>query len=187
MIADKLLEKGYMVISFDGPAHGKSSGKTTAMPEFLETINQIDKKHGPFEAAIGHSFGGMCLYNSVATDFKIKKLITVGAPDKVSDVILNFTKNLALKPVIAHKMKYLFDKKWERDIDTHSSNIVAKNILIPTLVVHDANDGDVPVSSAIHIRQNLQRGTLLITKGLGHTKILRNQKVTSDIVNFIIQ
>ena len=36
--ADKLLENGYMVISFDGPAHGRSSGKTTMMPEFLETI-----------------------------------------------------------------------------------------------------------------------------------------------------
>ncbi|MEX6625484.1 alpha/beta hydrolase [Tenacibaculum salmonis] len=187
MIADKLLEKGYMVISFDGPAHGKSSGKTTAMPEFLETITEIDKKFGPFEAAIGHSFGGMCLYNSVADNFKIKKLVTIGAPDKVSDVILNFTKNLTLKPLIANKMKFLFDKKWGIDIDVHSSNILAKNIFIPTLIVHDTNDGDVPVSSAIHIRQKLQRGTLLITKGLGHTKILRNQKVTSDIVNFIIQ
>lgn len=187
MIADKLLEKGYMVISFDGPAHGKSQGKTTMMPEFLDTITEMDKQFGPFEAAIGHSFGGMCLYNSVATNFNIKKLITVGAADKISDVILNFTNNLKVKPIVAKKMKKLFDKQWHMDIDAHSSSIVAKNISIPTLIVHDSNDGDVPVSCAINIRQSLQNGKLLITKGLGHTKILRDKKVTSKIVDFIIQ
>jgi len=187
MIADKLLEKGYMVISFDGPAHGKSTGKTTAMPEFLETINEIDKQYGPFDAAVGHSFGGMSLYNSVATNFKIKKLVTVGAADKISDVILNFTNNLKVRPIVAKKIKKRFDKKWQQDIDSHSSSIVAKKIKIPTLVVHDTNDGDVPVSCAINIRQNLQEGNLLITKELGHTKILRDKKVTSEIVNFITQ
>ncbi|MCT4698595.1 alpha/beta hydrolase [Tenacibaculum haliotis] len=187
MIADKLLEKGYMVVSFDGPAHGKSEGKTTMMPEFLDAITEIDKQFGPFEAAVGHSFGGMCLYNSVATDFKINKLVTVGAADKISDVILNFTKNLEVKPIVARKMKNIFDKQWKMDIDSHSSSIVAKNINIPTLIVHDSNDGDVPVSCAINIRQNISKGKLLITKGLGHTKILRNKKVTSEIVDFIIQ
>ena len=187
MIADKLLEKGYMVISFDGPAHGNSEGKTTMMPEFLDTITEIDNQFGPFDAAVGHSFGGMCLYNSVADNFKIKKLVTVGAADKISDVILNFTKNLKVKSVVASKMKNIFDKKWNTDIDIHSSSIVVKNINIPVLIVHDSNDGDVPVSCAMNIRQNTKEGKLLITKGLGHTKILRNKKVTSDIVDFIIQ
>ncbi|MDE1206593.1 alpha/beta hydrolase [Tenacibaculum larymnensis] len=187
MIADKLLEKGYMVISFDGPAHGKSTGKTTEMPEFLETITEINKQFGPFEAAIGHSFGGVCLYNAFSEGFTVNKLVTVGAADKISDVILNFTKNLQVKPIIAHKMKSLFDKKWQRDIDTHSSSVKARSVKIPTLVVHDSFDGDVDVSCAIAIRQNLQNGKLLITEGLGHTRILRNPKVASKIVDFIIK
>lgn len=187
MIADKLLEKGYMIISFDGPAHGNSTGKTTMMPDFLETITEINKQFGPFEATVGHSFGGMCLYNSVATNFPVKKMVTIGAADKISDVILNFTNNLKVKPVVAKKIKDKYDKQWSKNIDEHSSSVVANEINIPTLVVHDANDGDVPVSCAINIRQNLQKGTLLITQGLGHTKILRDQKITSKIVDFIIQ
>lgn len=187
MIADKLLEKGYMVISFDGPSHGNSTGKRTEMPEFLETITEIDKQFGPFEAAVGHSFGGMCLLNALSHNFSINKLVTVGAADKISDVILNFTKNLQVKPIVAKKMKGLFDAKWQRDIDLHSSSIMAKNTTIPTLIVHDSFDGDVDVSCAVEIRQSLQNGTLLITEGLGHTKILRNPKVASKIVDFIIQ
>ena len=185
MIADKLLEKGYMVISFDGPSHGKSEGKTTAMPEFLETITEIDKQFGPFEAAIGHSFGGMSLYSSVADGFSIKSLVTVGAADKISDVILNFTTNLGVKPNIAKKMKQLYDKKWQVDIDNYSPIFTSKRVKIPTLLVHDSNDGDVPVSCALKIRQNLEKGELLITKGLGHTKILRTKNISNRIVDFI--
>lgn len=186
MIADKLLEKGYMVISFDGPAHGASSGKQTAMPEFLDTIHYLAQEFGPFEAAIGHSFGGMCLYNAVADGLPIKSLVTIGAADKISDVILNFTKNLGVQPRIARMMKHIYDKQWQRDINQHSPSIKAKEIQIPTLVVHDSYDGDVPVSCALNIRQNLQQGSLWVTKGLGHTKILRTPSVAKRIVEFII-
>ena len=186
LLADKLLEQGYMVVTFDGPAHGKSEGKTTLMPEFLETIKEVDQKYGPFDSAIGHSFGGFCLYNAVGTDLNVNKLVTIGASDTVSEVIRNFVKNLGLKPKIGTRLKKVFDKEFETDIDLHSSHLMAKQINIPTLVVHDTLDGDVCVSNAVNIRQNLQKGTLYITNGLGHTKILRNATVASKIVNFIV-
>ncbi|CAL2080826.1 Alpha/beta hydrolase family protein [Tenacibaculum sp. 190524A02b] len=185
LAADKLLEKGYMLVAFDGPAHGKSTGKRTSMPEFLETIKEVTNLYGPFEVAIGHSFGGMCLYNAVAEDLSVKKLITIGAGDKISEVILNFTKSLKLKNNVAKKIKGIYDKQWEKDVDEHASSEMAKKINIPTLVIHDSMDGDVDVSSAINIRQSLKRGELFITNGLGHTKILRDKKVAVKIIEFI--
>ncbi|MHB0756072.1 hypothetical protein [Polaribacter sp. M15] len=56
IVANKLLEKGYMTISFDVPAHGKSSGKTTDLLEYITTIKAIIKAYGPFYAAVGLSF-----------------------------------------------------------------------------------------------------------------------------------
>ncbi|MDD7914242.1 hypothetical protein [Polaribacter ponticola] len=53
--------------------------------------------------------------------------------------------------------------------------------------MHDVNDGDVLVSCAINIRQNLEKGSLLITNGLGHTKILRDKSIVNKIINFIKQ
>ena len=185
--ADKLLENGYMVISFDGPAHGKSTGKTTMMPEFLKTIEKINTTFGPFEAAIGHSFGATSLYNAASNFLTIKALIAIGSGDKISDIISNFAKNLYLKEKSARKIKSGLEKKWLIHIDDFASSTVAKNIKIPVLVIHDKNDGDVPVSCAYRIRQNLEKGSLLITNGLGHTKILRNKEVVNKSVEFIIQ
>ena len=145
-----------MIISFDGPPHGKLEGKTTMMPDFLEAITEINQQFGPFEAAIGHSSVGMCLCYSSATDLNIKKLVKIGATDKISDAILNFTKNLKIKPNVAKRVKKDFDKQWNTNINDNSSSTVAHKITIPTLVVHDSNDVDVPVSCALNIRQNVK-------------------------------
>ena len=185
--ADKLLENGYMVISFDGPAHGRSSGKTTMMPEFLETIKNINTTYGPFEAAIGHSFGATSLYIAASDFLTIKSLIAVGSGDKISDIILNFSKNLNLKKKSAQLIQSRLEKKWKIKVDDSSSSTVAKKINIPVLVIHDKTDGDVPVKCAYEIRKNLNKGCLLITNALGHTKILRNEEVIKKSINFIKQ
>src|SRR5659263_110012 len=45
-IADELIKVGYSTISFDAPAHGKSSGKTTIISDFIETILEIERQFG---------------------------------------------------------------------------------------------------------------------------------------------
>lgn len=187
MVADKLLENGYMVFSFDAPAHAKSSGKKTNMIEYIETIKTIHKEFGPFEAAVGHSFGGMAILNTQAEQPIFKKLVSIGAADLVSGIIKRFVENLELQPKIATKMQRNYEKDWKIKVDDFSGSHNAKNISVPALIVHDAKDGDVPVSCAEKIRLNLQNGRLLITNGLGHTKILRDKTTMNIVATFITQ
>ena len=187
MIANKLLENGYMVVSFDGPAHGKSTGKETNLIEFIETIKTINKELGPFEAAVGHSFGAMAVINSQAEKEIFKCIVTVGSGDKISDILINFSNNLGLKNNFGEKIIAFLQTKWNLDFNNYDANKVAKKIKTPALIIHDVKDGDVLVSCAINIRQNLEKGSLLITNGLGHTKILRDKKTVKSIINFIKQ
>ncbi len=184
-LADKILENQMMVISFDAPAHGLSTGKTTLMNEFIETIHQLESKYGPFDAAIGHSFGGMSLLNAVASGLKIKKLVTIGADDSITEIMKNFVKKIELRPVITTKLKNLYKKNYGIDINSFSSHLAAKKVKIPTLVIHDSEDKYVPVSCAFIIRQNLEKGELLITNGLGHHKIFKDGQIIQRIINFI--
>ena len=185
--AHKLLEKGFMVISFNAPAHGKSTGKTTNLIEYIESIKAINEEFGPFEAAIGHSFGSVALLNIASEKQIFKSIVTIGAADQISTIIENFIKSLHLKPIIAEKMKTHIQKKWNIILDDFSSSKVAQKIKIPVLVIHDINDGDVAVSCAQKIRQNLEKGSLLITNNLGHTKILRDNETVKKVVSFIIK
>ncbi|MHB1148631.1 MAG: alpha/beta hydrolase [Lutibacter sp.] len=184
-IADKLLENGFMTISFDAPAHGKSTGKTTMMNEFVKTALFLEKEFGPFEIAIGHSLGGMTVLNSVKQGLNLKKAIIIGSGDVITDIIKEFVAKIQLKPKMADSIKHQFYKNFGEDIDNYSAYIAAKSVKIPTLVLHDTEDKDVPVSCAHHIRQNLEQGEILITNGLGHSRILKDIKVINRIIEFI--
>ena len=184
-IADKLLENGFMTISFDAPAHGKSTGKTTMMNEFVKTAQFLEKEFGPFEIALGHSLGGMTVLNAIKQGLNAKKGIVIGSGDVISDIIKDFVAKIQLKPKLVDKIKHRFYKNFGEDIDNYSAYIAAKSVKIPILVIHDTEDADVPVSCAHHIRQNLEQGEILITNGLGHSRILKDTKVINRILEFI--
>jgi len=184
-IADKLLENGYMTISFDAPAHGKSTGKTTTMTEFIATILFLEEKFGPFEVAIGHSLGGISILNSVNQGLSIRKAIIIGSGDLITDIIKKFVLELGLKAKIVSNIEKRFSKKFGKNIDNYSASIAAKEVKLPTVVIHDTDDNEVPVSCAYNIRQNLELGEILITHGLGHRRVLKDKNVTGRIIEYV--
>ena len=184
-IADKLLENRMMVISFDAPAHGLSQGDTTNLIEYVEAINYINEIYGPFEAAIGHSFGGVTLLPSLSNNPFLKKLVIIGIECSFNSVIDNFVKKLELKQKVAAKIKSHLNSLFKKDIESVSPCETIKTIKIPTLILHDTQDLDVDVSNAYKIRQNTPNGELLVTNGLGHRRILRDSKVINRIIDFL--
>lgn len=184
-IADELLKTGYSTISFDAPAHGKSLGKTTIMVDFIATILEIDKQFGPFEAAIGHSLGGMSVLNAIKKGLKVNHAVVIGSGDIVEDIMDDFVAKLTLKPTVSTLLRLHFEKKYGEKMNSYSAFLAAKQITIPVLVIHDNNDPEVPVKAGIHIHEYLKNGELLLTDGLGHRKILGNHKVIEKTVQFI--
>ncbi|MDI5888597.1 alpha/beta fold hydrolase [Flavobacterium yafengii] len=184
-IADELLKAGYSTISFDAPAHGKSPGKTTIMVDFIATVLEIDKQFGPFEAAIGHSLGGMSVLNAIKKGLKVNHAVVIGSGDIVEDIMDDFVAKLELKPIISTFLRLYFEKKYQEKMNSYSAFLAAKKIAIPVLVIHDNNDPEVPVKAGIHIHKYLKNGELLLTDGLGHRKILGNHKVIEKTVQFI--
>ncbi|TDO71317.1 pimeloyl-ACP methyl ester carboxylesterase [Flavobacterium chryseum] len=184
-IADELVKTGYSTISFDAPAHGKSEGKTTIMSEFILSILEIEKLYGPFEIAIGHSLGGMSVLNAIKDGLMVEKVIIIGSGDIVQDILDEFISKLTLKQEISNRLRDLFENKYKVKMNDFSAYKAAQKIKIPVLVIHDKDDPEVPVKAGIHIHQQLQNGTLYLTEGLGHRKILGNQNVIKKILEFI--
>jgi pimeloyl-ACP methyl ester carboxylesterase len=184
-IADELLNLGYSTVSFDAPAHGKSKGNSSIMVEFIASILELEKQFGPFEFAIGHSLGGMSILNAIREKLKVKKVVIIGSGDIIQDIIDDFIKKLELNPEIGIKLREHFEKKYGVEMNYYSASNAAKEVLIPVLIIHDENDVDVNVKAAYNIKENLNISELMITKNLGHRKILGNTEVLKRIVEFI--
>lgn len=184
-IADELLKSGYSTISFDAPAHGKSPGNSSIMVDFIDSILEIDKLYGPFEIAIGHSLGGMSVLNAIKKGLSVNRAIIIGSGDIVQDIIDDFIKKLELKPEISTQLCLYIENKYGGNMDDYSAYKAASNTEISTLVIHDENDPEVPVKAGIHIHKHLKNAELMITKELGHRKILADHQVIEKIINFI--
>lgn len=186
-IAEELLKAGFSTLSFDAPAHGKSPGRTTIMSEFVETILEMEKQFGPFEAAVGHSLGGMSLLNATQKGLAIHSLVIIGSGNIVQDILDDFVKKLELNPNTSTKMRLYFEKKYKVEMDDYSAYRAAMEVSIPVLVIHDKNDFEVPVEAANHIHKHLKSGKLFLTEGLGHRKILGNAEVIEKVIEFVQQ
>ena len=77
---EPLLDAGYRVISFDAPAHGKSSGKQTNLYEIADVILALQEHYGKFDSVITHSFGGPCTAVAVQRGLKTNNIPTM-VPD----------------------------------------------------------------------------------------------------------
>ena len=183
-IADKLIKSGYSTVSFDAPAHGKATGKTSDMTEFITSILQLEQQFGPFEFAIGHSLGAMAVLNAIKRGLQAKRAVIIGSGDVIRDIMIDFTHKLGMNIAIGELMIKMFEKKFGETINNYSAYIAAKDVHIPVLVLHDENDTDVPVSAAHHICKHLPNGQLIITHGLGHRKILGDKAVIKNITDF---
>lgn len=184
-IADAFLELGYSTISFDAPAHGKSKGSTTIMTEFIASIVEIEKEYGPFDFAIGHSLGGMAIINAIKQNAKFEKAVLIGSGDIIQDIIDDFIRNLQLKPILGDQMRMYFEKKYSTSMNNYSTSVAAKNVEQPILIIHDEDDEDVNIKAAYNIHKHLKNSQLIVTKDLGHRKILGNPKVIAEIIEFL--
>jgi pimeloyl-ACP methyl ester carboxylesterase len=185
-IAYSLVERGFETVSFDAPAHGKSTGKTSDMTEFIATIQQLEQQLGPFEYAVGHSLGAMAVLNSIKHGLKVKKAVVIGSGDVIEDIMLGFIRQLGMKIATGRLMIERFESKFGQTINSYSAYIAAQEVRIPVLMFHDEADRDVHISAAHHIHSHLRDAELVVTQGLGHRKILGNKEVIKYINEFLI-
>ena len=144
----------------------------------------IDKR-GPFEAIVGHSGGGFASTYVVAHNSEIKKLILISPFDKVSDIFEKYFDFIHLGAKARKLFIDYFNHKTGHKIGELSSSILAQSINVKSLLIHDQNDREVSFSDAINIDKNLKNGVFIGTNGLGHRRILRDERVVNEILNFL--
>jgi hypothetical protein len=78
-----------------------------------------------------------------------------------------------------------FTKLTGKKVQELSGELSAQAIRAKTLVIHDRKDKEVQVEDSIDIVKNLKNGQLILTEGLGHRRILRDEMVINKLVNFL--
>lgn len=181
-----LLGAGYQVLSFDLPAHGKSSGKQTNIYQVVDTLIALQKIAGPFEAVITHSFGGPCMGVALQRGFETRCMVSIAPPSNTRRLIERFAELLHLPLSAKNNLMQRFEAQFGPSIwEDVSMEIMVRDIKLPGLLIHDEHDRDIPWQDGRDVARAWSQSRFIKTAGLGHRRVLREPAVIDAAVAFI--
>jgi len=183
-----LVSKGYEVLAFDAPGHGLSEGKMITAPLFTKMIETIHHDYGPVKSFVAHSFGGLALslaLENINHDETYKAVLIAPATESIT-AIDQFFNLLQLNGGVRREFDKLIAQLSEHPAEWFSIRRAVKNIKAEILWLHDEEDQQTPLRDALKVKnENLPNVKFIITRGLGHSRIYRDQKVVQDILDFL--
>jgi len=183
---NQLVKKGYHVIGIDAPAHGDSEGKDSSVLHFEKSLKALYNKYGKAYAYIGHSLGGAVGFFAMKNGITLEKYISISTPT-IPDLILHeaFDK-LGAKQKSLDAMCQIIHDRLGAPFSEFTATYWAKTApSIPYLILHDKNDKDAEIEHAYALHKILPDAHVHYTEGLGHVRILRDEKVVNEVIEFI--
>ncbi len=184
-----LIEHGFAVYAMDAKAHGKSEGKTIILPEYVEMMSCLEKTYGRFDGFIAHSFGGIatCLFQESNVN-KNAKLVLIAPATETSSAISRFADYFSLGEKTQKAIIDLIRERSGNPVSYYSIKRIAPLLPNPMLWVHDKDDKITPLKDVEPLMEmNLPNIEFMITKGLGHRQIYKENEVVKRVVDFIVK
>ena len=185
---EPLLHAGFQVLAVDAPGHGETPGDSTNILECAAVLQAIEQAYGPLHGAITHSFGGMVLVYAMQHGLRVQRVVSLSAPATVEFLIDGFAQTLSMPPAVVASLRRRMELRFADNFWGRISMLNnVRDLNVPALVIHDADDASVPWQQGEMIAAAWPGARLMKTQGLGHGRILRDPAVVEAAVAFISQ
>jgi len=183
-----LMKKGYEVLAFDAPAHGYSTGKKLNAVVFRDMITYIHKEYGPIRSYMGHSFGGLaiCLALEEIPHDEDVHVVLIAPATESKTAIDTFFSFMKLNDEVRKEFDDHIFRLRNKPPDWYSASRAVENLKAKILWCHAEDDPLTPWADARKVMDKKHYNIeFIITKGLGHRAIYRDNKVFKAIVEFL--
>ena len=179
-----LLQKGFSVVAFDAPSHGQSPGFMTNAFEILEAAESVVNVVGEIYAFVGHSFG-CCFSLSLANSLKIKQIVLFAPNYDVEEDFKKWAKQEGVREEFFEATISGLEAKYKRSFKDFNPCTVGPEVEGHVLIFHDEDDRASKVENSKALCKVIPKSLLKISHGLGHNKILRDNKTIREVSAFL--
>lgn len=181
-----LAAAGMRAVAFDTPAHGRTPGRSTNLPEVSAALRAVAAAFGPVHGLIAHSFGAPCALHAMGEGLAVDRMAVLAAPSSVEFLIDSFAGTLALPLPVVRVLRRRLEERFGPDLWVRfAPRELVRARPVPALVLHDEDDREVPVEEGAALAAAWPGALFERTRGLGHRRMLRADAVVARVVEFL--
>jgi pimeloyl-ACP methyl ester carboxylesterase len=188
-IAHALVRQGLQPVLVDLPAHGRSDGSRSNLPQFARAIEyaaaRLREQGHALHGVVAHSLGANAAARAASRVGAIGRLVLLAPPSSPRDYTRLFAHVFGLSERTRSAMQVRIEALEGALMAEFEPPVVGPRIDAPTLVVHDRGDRINPFSHGEAFAAHIAGARLVATTGLGHRKILRDATVLDAVTAFL--
>jgi len=177
-----LLDAGFGVTAFDAPGHGDSDGRLCSLPDFIAAIRAVASAWEP-AALIGHSMGAAAAALALAWGLPARAAVLIATPSNPERYTTRFAKCLKLSAKTTAAMKQILRARYR--VEWSDLLLPEHPPSVPILLAHDRADPRVPFRDSLELVRAWPHAELLVRRGAGHHRIIRDPEVIAGAVEFL--
>lgn len=183
-IAHDLIATGWRVVVPDLPAHGTTDGRTTDAFELGRAAAAVLRHEHP-DAVVAHSMGFPIVLLALDEGADAPETLIALAPGRrMIRALDRFGEQVGLRPALIEELRHANRQRYGQDVwEVLNVDRSLADLGPRGLVVHDADDPDVPIDDGRHIADHWPGASFVATEGLGHRRILRDGRVRDLVVD----
>lgn len=188
LLANAVAAAGFRSVLVDAMGHGESGGNAIDFGCFAASGARVASSVGqPVHCVVGHSAGGLSVMaKRGGSGLEAKAYVCIAAPLYPYVPLNRLKAELGVSESVLARCKPYFARQLDLDWDELEQGAA----YLPTsgaqlLLVYDTDDGQVRAEDGAQILEQWPGAELLTTTGLGHQRLLWDQRVIDRVVQFV--
>ncbi|MGH7658924.1 MAG: alpha/beta fold hydrolase, partial [Gemmatimonadales bacterium] len=180
-----LAGQGFRAALADMPGHGQSRGGKTSVVQYMKSIGIVTRHLGGIDGIVGHSLGGTAVTLALAEKVvSAKSAVLISPASSPGAFEERFSRFIGLPDRRRPGMRRLLEQIVGRPIESLDAAVAAQGLDIPSVVLHDPDDREVPFSQAGEISRSWSGSRVIPMPDTGHRRILNDPRVLGEVVDF---
>jgi pimeloyl-ACP methyl ester carboxylesterase len=188
-LADSLQAQGLRPVIVELPAHGRSAGSISTLPQFARAIEyaaaRLVQQGHSLHALVAHSLAANAGAYAVSRGLPVAKLVLMAPPASPYEYTRLFAHVFGLSEKTRAAMQRRVEAREGILMPQFEPAAVGPRISQPTLVIHDRRDSINRFADGEAYRDAIAGARLLATDDLGHRRILKDAEVLRELTAFV--
>ena len=184
-LGDRLVAAGLDPVLLDLPAHGRSDGARSTLPQWVRALFAVSARLGPWHGIAGHSLGALASAHAVARGLPAERLALVATSPPPRQFLRWFAGILGPGEALAARMQDSIERREGVPMEQFEPAWLGQRLVQPTLLVHDLDDRTAAVSGAERMAGAIAGARLVTSNGLGHRRVLADARVLDQLVEHL--